>query len=141
MAGRHSRERGGLEREVLACLAAGDGPLTAAQVRDELGHDTAYTTVMTTLARLHAKNALERELVGRAYAYRLVGEPRDAHATMAAHRMHKVLDGQSDRAGVLTRFVAQLDAADEQLLAGLLDHTTRTPPPSAPVARRRRPRA
>jgi len=47
----------GLEREVLACLAAAGRPLTAAEVLAELGGDLAYTTWMTTLARLHAKHA------------------------------------------------------------------------------------
>jgi predicted transcriptional regulator len=72
MAKTESRARGTLEREVLLCLAAAAHPLTAAEVQSEIG-GLAYTTVMTTLSRLHAKGALERELQGRAYEYTLVG--------------------------------------------------------------------
>lgn len=129
------RARGALEQEVLACLAVADQPLTPAQVRDELGHDTAYTTVMTTLSRLYDKNVLDREPAGRAYAYSLLGKPQDAQKTMTAHQMHKLLDGESDRAGVLTRFVAQLGPADEKLLTKLLERNAGA---SGPGTRRRK---
>lgn len=129
MTRRTARPRGSLEREVLACLAAAGQPLTAAEVRAEIGADTAYTTVMTTLTRLHAKGALSREPVGRAYAYDLVGDLQDAPSSITARRMHQLLGGQANRTGVLTRFVAELNPDDEQLLATLLDRTDRTSPP------------
>ena len=72
MARKEARARGSLEREVLMCLAAAGRPLTAADVQAEIG-GLAYTTVMTTLSRLHAKGAIERTLRGRAYEYTLVG--------------------------------------------------------------------
>jgi predicted transcriptional regulator len=109
-----------LEREVLACLAAAGRPLTAADVQAEISGSPAYTTVMTTLARLHAKHALERELAGRAYRYTLVGGTERARSNMTAHQMLKLLDEESDRTSVLTRFVAELSPADEQLLTDLL---------------------
>ena len=114
------RDRGGLEREVLACLAAAGRPLTAAEVLAELGGDLAYTTVMTTLARLHAKHALTREQDGRAYAYSLAGDEQAAQASVTAFRMRRLLDRDSDRAGVLARFVADLSPEDERLLTDLL---------------------
>ena len=42
---------------------------TVRQVLEDGGRKTAYTTVMTTLARLHKKGILDRELHGRAYHY------------------------------------------------------------------------
>jgi predicted transcriptional regulator len=105
---------------VLACLAVADRPLSPAEVRAELGDGLAYTTVMTTLSRLHAKGAVSREPAGRGYAYTLPGGPAQAQASMTAHRMLKLLDGGGDRAGVLARFVADLSDEDEQLLADLL---------------------
>jgi predicted transcriptional regulator len=120
------RARGALEQEVLACLAVADGPLTPAQVRDELGHDTAYTTVMTTLARLHDKRVLAREAVGRAYAYSLVVKPQDTQKAMTAYQMHRLLDAQADREAVLAKFVAELGPADEKLLTKLLERDTGT---------------
>ncbi|HKF33400.1 MAG TPA: BlaI/MecI/CopY family transcriptional regulator [Jatrophihabitantaceae bacterium] len=115
-----SRSRGALEREVIACLAAADRPMTAAEVRAELSMDLAYTTVMTTLSRLHAKNAIERVPQGRAYAYSLTGGPATARVNVVAHRMLRLLDDETDRAAVLTRFVGELQPGDEQLLTELL---------------------
>jgi predicted transcriptional regulator len=114
------RAPGALEREILACLAAAGRPLSPADVRAELGDQLAYTTVMTTLSRLHAKGAVTRQAAGRGYAYELRGDPDDAQASMTAHRMLRLLEAGGNRAGVLSRFVADLSPGDEQLLAGLL---------------------
>ena len=119
------RPRGALEREILACLAAAGRPLPAAEVRAQLGGQLAYTTVMTTLARLHAKGALQRAMVGRGYVYSLDGDAADAQASMTAHRMLKLLDAGSDRAGVLSQFVADLSRDDERLLSDLLADSSR----------------
>src|ERR1700733_2795515 len=120
MAHKESRARGSLEHEVLLCLAAAKGPLTAADVQAEIG-GLAYTTVMTTLSRLYAKKAIDRTLHGRAYQYTLIGGTKAAHSNMAAHQMLKVLDDETDRAGVLSRFVAELRPEDERLLTELLE--------------------
>lgn len=127
MARKEARARGSLEREVLLCLAAARAPLTAAAVQAEIG-DLAYTTVMTTLSRLHAKGAIERTLQGRAYEYTLVGGTKAAQTNMTAHQMLKLLDEESDRASVLTRFVAELKPEDEALLAGLLEQISKSGP-------------
>lgn len=125
------RRPGDLEREILACLAVHDEPMTPAEVQAELPGDLAYTTVMTTLSRMHAKRALNREQRGRGYVYVLLATPDAAQASMTAFHMQRLLDGEDDRAGVLAQFVANLDADDEQLLDGLLRDAKRT---------RRRPR-
>jgi predicted transcriptional regulator len=116
------RSRGALEQQVLSCLAVAAGPLTAAQVQAELGSDgseLAYTTIMTTLARLHAKHALTRVADGRAYRYSLTGGTEGAAANVTAHRMLSLLDG-ANHAEVLSRFVADLTPGDEELLTRLL---------------------
>jgi predicted transcriptional regulator len=115
-----ARGRGELEREVLASVAAAATPVSANDVLRDLGGELAYTTVMTTLARLESKGVLTRQLDGRAYRYALAGDPTDVDASLAAHRMRKVLESRSDRAGVLARFVADLSDEDEQILLGLL---------------------
>jgi len=117
------RPRGALERDVLACLAAAGRPLSPGEVRAELGDHLAYTTVMTTLSRLHAKGALSRQPAGRGYAYELPGGTDAAQASMTAHRMLRLLDAGEDRAGVLSRFVADLRPEDEELLTNLLADT------------------
>lgn len=118
------RARGALEREVLACLAAASGPLTAADVRSDLGGGLAYTTVLTTLARLRTKGVLTRMRSGRAYAYALRGTLETLESSLTAHRMRRLLDAGEDRAVVLARFVADLDPEDEQLLVSLLTPAT-----------------
>lgn len=125
MPGTSGRPRGALEREVLACLAAAGRPLTAGDVLADLGGGLAYTTVMTTLTRLHAKGALTRQPSGRAYAYSLAGSLEAIPASLTAGRMRRLLDAGEDRAGVLARFVADLSPGDERLLAELLDGRAR----------------
>jgi predicted transcriptional regulator len=127
------RPRGALEREILACLAAASRPLSPAEVRAGLDDQLAYTTVMTTLSRLHAKGAISREPAGRGYAYALRGGPEQAQASMTAHRMLKLLEGGTDRAGVLSRFVADLRPEDEHLLNDLLNDATRPSPDPRPA--------
>jgi predicted transcriptional regulator len=117
---RGRRPRGGLEQQVLASLAAAGRPLTAGEVLAELGGDLAYTTVMTTLSRLHEKGALTRRQAGRAYAYSLRADAGSARSLAVAQRMRRILEAGDDRAGVLAHFVADLPPEDERLLAGLL---------------------
>jgi predicted transcriptional regulator len=114
------RRRGALEQEVLSCLASAGRPLTVAEVLADLGGDLAYTTVLTTLSRLHAKGALQREAAGRAFAYSLPADPAAMGASVTARRMSRLLDSGEDRAGVLARFVADLSPQDERLLTELL---------------------
>jgi predicted transcriptional regulator len=114
------RDKGALELQVLAVLAAAARPLTAREVQDELGDDLAYTTVMTTLGRLYDKGALSREPAGRAYAYRVVGDQRTVDAARTARRMRQLLDAGGDHAVALQHFVSELSAEDERVLVDLL---------------------
>ncbi|MFH9420430.1 BlaI/MecI/CopY family transcriptional regulator [Streptomyces sp. NPDC017529] len=114
------RGQGELEAQVLAALHRSPGPATAAWVQEHLGDDLAYTTVMTILSRLYAKKAVTRERVGRSYVW----TPAADEAGLAALRMRRVLDSESDRDAVLTSFVSALSAHDEQLLRALLERAT-----------------
>lgn len=127
MAAARGRPRGGLEHDVLTCLAAADKPLSPADVLTALGGDLAYTTVMTTLSRLHAKGVLHREPRGRGYVYELPGALGDVQASVSAHRMRRILDTGEDRVGILARFVSDLSAEDEQVLLQLLSGDKATP--------------
>ena len=110
------RPRGSLERDIRGVLAANGQPMTPARVRDVLGGDLAYTTVMTVLARMHDKGEVTRTAAGRGYAY-TIEDP----AAVTAHRMRQLLaDDGADRAAVLTRFVGALEPGDEDLLRALL---------------------
>ena len=114
------RPRGALEREVIACVAAADHPLTPAEVLAEVVGGLAYTTVMTTLSRLHDKGALVREVDGRAYRYALAATVDTLESSLTARQMRRLLEAGTDRAGVLARFVADLQPDDERLLVELL---------------------
>ena len=124
MSGRPRRDRGQLEGEVLAVLATSEHAMTPAEVLDELDDDLAYTTVMTTLARMAGRGVLDRQRAGRAYAYRPVRDPE----TLTARRMRRLLEQDTNRAGVLARFVEELGPEDERVLAAILDETTEDSP-------------
>ncbi|MBW5425436.1 BlaI/MecI/CopY family transcriptional regulator [Streptomyces sp. BG9H] len=110
------RAQGELEQQVLAALHAARGPVSAAWVQERIGGDLAYTTVMTILTRLLAKDVVTRERAGRSFAWTSASD----EAGLAAFRMRKVLDGERDREAVLASFVTTLTPDDEQLLRDLL---------------------
>jgi predicted transcriptional regulator len=114
--GKHRRQRGDLEHEILAILATSADPMTAAEVRDALEPPLAYNTVLTVLARLHEKGEVIRHPVGRAFAYEAVAD----RAAVTAWRMQQLLDGDDDRVAVLTRFHGALSEEDAALLAALI---------------------
>jgi predicted transcriptional regulator len=111
------RGQGELEVLVLSALREADGPASAGWVQERLGGDLAYTTVITILTRLLAKGAVTRERAGRSFVW----TPASDQAGLAAHKMRKVLDGQSDREAVLASFVTSLEPDDERLLRDLLE--------------------
>ncbi|GHC68303.1 BlaI/MecI/CopY family transcriptional regulator [Streptomyces cinnamoneus] len=110
------RASGALEGEVLAALQRAGAPLTPREVQATLPGELTYSTVVTILSRLHGKEVLTRTPRGRAYAY----APLTDEAGLAARRMHKILDGRTDREVVLSRFADGLTEADEELLWQLL---------------------
>lgn len=109
---------GGLQWQVLTCLTVAGRPMTATEVQADLGSGRAYTTIATTLTRLHDKGARYRS--GRGYAYSAVGEPATVDAAMTARCRRRLVDAVGDRPGVLARFVAALDSGEAKALAGLL---------------------
>ncbi len=115
-AGHTRREPGVLESEVLSTLSAAESALTPAQVLDRLGSHLAYTTVMTTLVRLHDKGVITRARAGRAYAYSLV-DP----CTVTARKMCRELDAAESRERALARFLDELGPADVPVLQRLLE--------------------
>ncbi|GAA0923280.1 BlaI/MecI/CopY family transcriptional regulator [Streptomyces thermoalcalitolerans] len=110
------RGRGELEALVLSALREADGPATAGWVQERLGGDLAYTTVVTILTRLLAKGVVTRERAGRSFAW----TPASDQAGLAARKMRRLLDAESDREAVLASFVTALEPDDERLLRELL---------------------
>jgi predicted transcriptional regulator len=116
------RAAGALESAILGVLWSAQGALSPGEVRESLartdveGAALSYSTVVTILTRLHEKGSLSRERDGRAYRYAPVAD----EAGLAARRLSQLLDRSADREAVLSRFVADLSARDEELLRSLL---------------------
>ncbi len=114
------RTPGPLESAVMAVVAAAGRPVAVTDVQQQLPGDPAYTTVMTTLSRLADKGALTQSREGRAFTYSLAAPPDAVDDAVTARRMRRLLSDGSDSAGVLARFVAELNPDEERLLADLL---------------------
>jgi predicted transcriptional regulator len=110
------RASGELEAGVLAVLQEAGRALSPGEVRELVGADLAYTTVVTILSRLHAKGVLQRHKDGRAFRYTPVAD----QPGLAARRMARVLEDEPDREAVLARFVSTLSDGDEDLLRRML---------------------
>ena len=111
-----SRPFGDLEATVMDLLWSADRPLLVREVLDLMPARPAYTTVMTVMDNLHRKGCLERGRDGRAWRY----EPVLTRQAYTARLMHEALAVSDDRAGVLARFVAEIDPADAAALAAAL---------------------
>lgn len=115
---RRSRPFGDLEATVMDLLWDAGRPLLVREVIDLMQRQRApaYTTVMTVMDNLHRKGWLERERDGRAWRY----APGLSRQSYTAQLMHEALAVSDDRAGVLARFVAEIDPADAAALAAAL---------------------
>ena len=113
-------ELGHLESAVLGVVAGADRPVTVGDVQARLPGSPAYTTVMSTLARLAEKGALTRTLAGRAYRYELAAPAGSIDDALTARQMRRLMGRGGHRDAVLARFVAELDPDEERLLAELL---------------------
>ena len=112
------RGLGTLEAAVMDQLWSTPEPRPVRAVFEELHRQRpiAYTTVMTVMDNLHRKGWLERGRDGRAWRY----QPVLTRQAYTARLMHEALAVSDDRAGVLARFVAEIDPADAAALAAAL---------------------
>jgi predicted transcriptional regulator len=110
------RAAGQLEAAVLDALQRAGSALSPGEVKERIGGELAYTTVVTILSRLHAKGMLSRYKDGRVHRYAPIAD----QPGLAARRMTRVLDEEADREAVLARFVSSLSDRDEELLRKML---------------------
>ena len=115
---RRSRPFGDLEATVMDLLWSAGRPLVVRDVVELLQPDRspAYTTVMTVMDNLHRKGWLSRDRDGRAWRY----EPALTRQAYTAQLMHEALAVSEDRAGVLARFVEEINPDDAAALAAAL---------------------
>ena len=109
---------GPLEARVLDALWTLNAP---AAVRDlqPLFPATAYTTLMTTLDRLHRKGMLEREKSGRAFVYRHRWTRRDLVARMAGEQLGAIIAPDSALQPLVSFFVDAVSRRDAEVLGEL----------------------
>jgi predicted transcriptional regulator len=86
-------------------------------VRELVGEfeGTAYTTLMTTLDRLHRKGVLDREKSGRAFLYQVKYTREELESGMAARVLESLLD-RSAAEPVLSYFIEEVSRRDARLL-------------------------
>ena len=120
---RRSRELesffGTLELRVLDALWARDAAQSVRDLQSEFD-GVAYTTLMTTLDRLHRKGLLDREKAGRAFVYR----PRYTRDVLRSQLANEALqavfgDRASELTPILSFFVESVSREDREALDAL----------------------
>jgi predicted transcriptional regulator len=110
---------GALELRVLDALWHAGEPQS---VRDLLPGfaGVAYTTLMTTLDRLHRKGVLERRKVGRAFVYQPRRSPEALRADLADAALRAVFgERATELQPILSFFVETVSRQDQESLAAL----------------------
>lgn len=113
---------GSLEYQVLTVLWA-SSPASVDTVRTTINKgrkdQLAYTTIMTVLSRLHEKDFLDRNRVGRAFEY----SPRFTEPELVAHVSHTQVNELVARYGdvALAQFASALEDATPETLQRISD--------------------
>ncbi|MFZ5872719.1 MAG: BlaI/MecI/CopY family transcriptional regulator [Actinomycetota bacterium] len=115
---------GPLEREIMSCLWAAQGPLTVREVHAELSEhrQVAYTTVMTVLQRLARKGLAAQARGEKAHRY----SPTATREQLAAEMMLQALgelNGETAREGALLHFASRMNDADSSVMRAALSRT------------------
>jgi predicted transcriptional regulator len=90
--------------------------MTAAEVQRAVDPSLAYTTVLTSLVRLHEKGLVDRVRTGRSHTYTAVTDP----AVTSARAMARAMEAGPDRTAVLAQFVGTLGPDALPMLRELL---------------------
>ena len=116
-----ARSFGPLEVQVLEAIWRGRHPATVRDLHASFPQ-LAYTTLMTTLDRLHKKGVLQRTKVGRAYAYEPRFERHEIEQRLAARSVEELLRAANGRRALeplLSCFVDAVSERDRLLLDDL----------------------
>lgn len=89
----------------------GDG--SVAEVRESLGEDVAYTTVLKILQILEEKGAVRHEPEGRAYRYFPLVAPQEAGGNALSRILEKIFGGSAEL--LLTQLVSDRDIPPREL--------------------------
>lgn len=105
---------GALELRVLDALWSRGGEVSVRDLQADFP-GSAYTTLMTTMDRLHRKGVLERRKVGRAFAYRAISSREDLESGLVAKALQPLLQGPGAQP-ILSFFVEEVSRQDDRLL-------------------------
>lgn len=89
------------------------GPSVVAEVRERLPDRLAYTTVLTILRILEAKNYVAHVEEGRGHRYHASVEQQSARKSALKHLTNKLFEGSSEL--LLTHVVADRSLTPEQI--------------------------
>ncbi len=107
---------GPLELRVLQALWKHAGPATVRDLHPDFP-TIAYTTLMTTLDRLHRKGVLDREKSGRAFAYWPRCSRDELRSELAPATLADLLQtGETSLRPIISMFVDAVSARDAALL-------------------------
>lgn len=110
-------ELGSLQRQVMEILWE-QGEATVAGVREAMGDEAAYTTVLSVLQKLEKAGWVEHRAEGRTYVYRAARSKRQAGTTSLRSFVDRVFRG--DRL-LLFQHLLDDEHVDEAELARLRD--------------------
>jgi predicted transcriptional regulator len=105
---------GALELRVLEALWRRGGEVAVRDLRPEFPA-AAYTTLMTTMDRLHRKGVLERRKIGRAFVYRPVSSRAALESGLVTRALQPLLQGAGAEP-ILSFFVEEVSRQDDRLL-------------------------
>jgi predicted transcriptional regulator len=89
------------------------GPSVVAEVREGLGDDLAYTTVLTVLRTLEAKGHVGHTEEGRGHRYHATVKQKTARDSALRHMTRKLFQGSAEL--LLTHLVADKNLTPDQL--------------------------
>ena len=105
---------GTLELRVLAVLWRRKGGQTVRDLQPEFPA-AAYTTLMTTLDRLHRKGVLTRSKDGRAFVYAPICSREEFESRLITRALTPLLQGKAAQP-ILSFFVEEVSRQDDRLL-------------------------
>lgn len=112
-----SRVLGDLEERLMEIMWEAGEPLAVREAMTRLDGGLAYTTVMTTLDRLHKKKLLARRKDGNAFVYRTAMTRDDYHRRIVEETLSGLLEKSAGP--VLNAFVDVAVRLDEKNLKRL----------------------
>jgi predicted transcriptional regulator len=105
---------GALELRVLEALWRRGGEVAVRDLQPEFP-GAAYTTLMTTMDRLHRKGVLARRKIGRAFVYRPISTRQELESGFVTRALQPLLQGPGAQP-ILSFFVEEVSRQDDRLL-------------------------